>query len=415
MTPRERLQRSQIRSLRLAHNASKIGVWSNPGCKYDDKEVFSNMAKGENIFKRKDGRWEARYIKGYELSGKIKYGFCYGKTYREAKEKVTKCKAAILNGKALPALGSRHRFAFYCDEWLRLRKPKVKEATYIKYDTVLKKYIKLRLGGCFPLGMTSGLIDSFTKELLFEEELAPKTVHDILVVLHGVLKYTATQFPGIFPDLEISYPKECRKEMRVLSHEEQHRFIQYLLEDMDACRFGVLLTLFTGMRIGELCALQWACISLQEKTLSVTATLQRLRDTERMDVDGARTRIVTGTPKSHTSVRTIPLTEFASALCAKMYPENPDAYVLTGTERFMEPRTLQYRLGKYTRACGLEGVHFHTLRHTFATRAVEVGFEIKSLSEVLGHANTTITLDRYVHSSMKLKRDNMSKLATAWH
>lgn len=415
MTPRERLQRSQIRSLRLAHNASKIGVWSNPGCKYDDKEVFSNMAKGENIFKRKDGRWEARYIKGYELSGKIKYGFCYGKTYREAKEKVTKCKAAILNGKALPALGSRHRFAFYCDEWLRLRKPKVKEATYIKYDTVLKKYIKLRLGGCFPLGMTSGLIDSFTKELLFEEELAPKTVHDILVVLHGVLKYTATQFPGIFPDLEINYPKECRKEMRVLSHEEQHRFIQYLLEDMDACRFGVLLTLFTGMRIGELCALQWACISLQEKTLSVTATLQRLRDTERMDVDGARTRIVTGTPKSHTSVRTIPLTEFASALCAKMYPENPTAYVLTGTERFMEPRTLQYRLGKYTRACGLEGVHFHTLRHTFATRAVEVGFEIKSLSEVLGHANTTITLDRYVHSSMKLKRDNMSKLATAWH
>ena len=415
MTPRERLQRSQIRSLRLAHNASKIGVWSNPGCKYDDKEVFSNMAKGENIFKRKDGRWEARYIKGYELSGKIKYGFCYGKTYREAKEKVTKCKAAILNGKALPALGSRHRFAFYCDEWLRLRKPKVKEATYIKYDTVLKKYIKLRLGGCFPLGMTSGLIDSFTKELLFEEELAPKTVHDILVVLHGVLKYTATQFPGIFPDLEINYPKECRKEMRVLSHEEQHRFIQYLLEDMDACRFGVLLTLFTGMRIGELCALQWARISLQEKTLSVTATLQRLRDTERMDVDGARTRIVTGTPKSHTSVRTIPLTEFASALCAKMYPENPAAYVLTGTERFMEPRTLQYRLGKYTRACGLEGVHFHTLRHTFATRAVEVGFEIKSLSEVLGHANTTITLDRYVHSSMKLKRDNMSKLATAWH
>lgn len=373
------------------------------------------MAKGENIFKRKDGRWEARYIKGYELSGKIKYGFCYGKTYREAKEKVTKCKAAILNGKALPALGSRHRFAFYCDEWLRLRKPKVKEATYIKYDTVLKKYIKLRLGGCFPLGMTSGLIDSFTKELLFEEELAPKTVHDILVVLHGVLKYTATQFPGIFPDLEINYPKECPKEMRVLSHEEQHRFIQYLLEDMDACQFGVLLALFTGMRIGELCALQWACISLQEKTLSVTATLQRLRDTERMDVDGARTRIVTGTPKSHTSVRTIPLTEFASALCAKMYPENPAAYVLTGTERFMEPRTLQYRLGKYTRACGLEGVHFHTLRHTFATRAVEVGFEIKSLSEVLGHANTTITLDRYVHSTMKLKRDNMSKLATAWH
>lgn len=157
------------------------------------------MAKGENIFKRKDGRWEARYIKGYELSGKIKYGFCYGKTYREAKEKVTKCKAALVNGKPIPSTNSRHRFSFYCNEWLRMRKPKVKESTYIKYDTALRKHIKPKLGGCFPMGMTTGLIDEFTEELLFEDELAPKTVHDVLVVLHGILKYTATFFTGGFP------------------------------------------------------------------------------------------------------------------------------------------------------------------------------------------------------------------------
>ena len=76
----------------------------------------------------------------------------------------------------------------------------------------------------------------------------------------------------------------------------------------------------------------------------------------------------------------------------------------------MEPRQVQKRLAKYTKECGLDGVHFHTIRHTFATRCVEVGFEIKSLSEILGHANTTITLDRYVHSSMDLKRENMDKL-----
>lgn len=114
------------------------------------------MKKGENIFKRKDGRWEARYIKGYELSGKIKYGFCYGKTYKEAKEKVTKHKAALLAGKPTPQTGTRHRFAFYCDEWLRLRKSKIRESTYIKYDTVLEKHIKPKLGGCFPMGITSG-------------------------------------------------------------------------------------------------------------------------------------------------------------------------------------------------------------------------------------------------------------------
>ena len=186
------------------------------------------MAKGENIFKRKDGRWEARYIKGYELSGKIKYGFCYGKTYREAKEKVTKCKAALVNGKPIPSTNSRHRFAFYCDEWLRMRKPKGKESTYIKYDTALRKHIKPKLGGCFPMGMTTGLIDDFTEELLFEDELAPKTVHDVLVVLHGILKYTATFFTGGFPAIEINYPKPGKKEMRVLSREEQTRFVSYL-------------------------------------------------------------------------------------------------------------------------------------------------------------------------------------------
>lgn len=141
--------------------------------------------------------------------------------------KVTKCKAAIIAGMPLPPAGSRRRFAFYCDEWLRLRKPKIKEATYIKYETALEKHIKPRLGGCFPLGITTGIIDDFTRELLFEEELAPKTVYDILVVLNGILKHTATIFPGIFPMVEINYPKVSRREMRVLSREEQERFISY--------------------------------------------------------------------------------------------------------------------------------------------------------------------------------------------
>lgn len=367
------------------------------------------MKKGENIFKRKDGRWEARYIKGYELSGKIKYGFCYGKTYKEAKEKVTKCKAALISGKPLPSANSRHRFAFYCDEWLRLRKTKIRESTYIKYDTILEKHIKPKLGGCYPLGITAGLVDDFSKELLDADKLSVKTVHDILVVLHGILKYTAAQFPGIFPAVEINYPKETRKEMRVLSRDEQKRLAVYLLDGTDFCKFGVLLMLFTGLRIGELCALRWSDVNIKEKVISVSATMQRLRST---DTDTAeKTKILIGAPKSDTSVRTIPLTDNAAELCRKFAVRNLCAYILTGTSEFMEPRSFQYRIEKYTRECGLDGIHAHTLRHTFATRAVEVGFEIKTLSEILGHANTTITLNRYVHTSLELKRTNMDKLA----
>ncbi len=197
----------------------------------------------------------------------------------------------------------------------------------------------------------------------------------------------------------------------MLSREEQAHFTAYLLTDTDRCRFGVLLMLLSGIRIGELCALKWENVDLREGTIRISATLQRLSRTEAEHE--SRTRIVISTPKSETSARTIPLIEHAAALCKRFAVSDPAAYVLTGTEHCMEPRVLQYRIQKYTRDCGLEGVHAHTLRHTFATRAVEVGFEIKSLSEILGHAGTSITLERYVHSSMELKRANMDKLTAA--
>ncbi len=365
--------------------------------------------KGENIFKRKDGRWEARYVKGYELSGKIKYGFCYGKTYREAKEKAARCKAALLTGAPLPTAKNRHRFAYFCQEWLQLERGRVKESTYVKYDGVLKKHILPKLGGCFPLGISTQLVERFKQELL-AEGLSAKTTRDILVVLHTALKYTASCFPGVFPAVEIAYPNEPKKEARVLSLEEQQRFMAYLQTDMDNCKFGILLALLTGLRIGELCALQWENVSLQDRTIQVKATMQRLRDYDA--VDDKKTKVVISSPKTGASIRVIPLTESAAELCGWFDPHRPAAFLLTGTEQFMEPRQVQKRLARYTKNCGLEGVHFHTIRHTFATRCVEAGFEIKSLSEILGHASTTITLNRYVHSSMEMKRANMNKLAS---
>ena len=199
--------------------------------------------------------------------------------------------------------------------------------------------------------------------------------------------------------------------MRVLTVDEQKRLIHYLLTDMDECRFGILMALLTGIRIGELCALRWEDVSLEERTLRVASTMQRLKNDEQDST--AKTKILIDTPKSGSSLRTIPISEYAVSLCSQIGPGRPDTFLLTGTRQYMEPRVVQYRLAKYTAECGLDGVHFHTLRHTFATRCVEVGFEIKSLSEILGHASTNITLNRYVHSSMQLKRDNMDKLAAS--
>ncbi len=365
--------------------------------------------KGENIYKRKDNRWEARYIKGYAPDGTARYGYCYGKTYREAKDKVEHAKAALLLNIHSEEQPRRRRFSYYCDEWLQLNKIKVKESTFVKYTTTVNKYIKPKMGGCFTQGLSNVLVDRFTQELLYEEELAPKTVKDILIVLHSILKYAARQYQDAFPRIDICYPKELKKEMRVLSREEQSCFVQFLLRDMDECKFGTLLALLTGMRIGEICALRWEHISLKEGVIKIVSTMQRLRDLDA--THASKTKVVITDPKSDTSARIIPLSNYAIELCRRFQSSSPTAFVLTGsTSSFVEPRTLQYKMEKYTKACGLEDVHFHTLRHTFATRCVEVGFEIKSLSEILGHSSPQITLERYVHSSMELKRDNMNKV-----
>lgn len=366
--------------------------------------------KGENIYKRKDNRWEARYIKGYRANGKTRYGYCYAKTYREVKQKVAKAKANLLAGNPVSTTSNKRRFVFYCDEWLRLNRNRIKESTYVKYNGILEKHIKPNLGGFLVQSLSSLIIEQFSHELLYEQDLSAKTVKDILTILHSIIKYTARQVTEPLPNIEIVYPKLVRNEMRVLSREEQTRFVSYLVKDIDECKFGVLLALLTGMRIGEVCALRWKNVSLTEQTIKVNSTMQRLSDLNENRT--SKTKVIISNPKSDNSYRVIPLTEYTVKLCKMQWCNNPSAFVLTGeTSRYIEPRSMQYRLERYTRECGLDGVHFHTLRHTFATRCVEVDFEIKSLSEILGHSSPRITLDRYVHSSIELKRDNMNKLA----
>lgn len=365
--------------------------------------------KGENIYKRKDGRWEGRYIKTYNPDGSAKYGYCYAKTYLEVKQKLNIAKAALLTNQE-PTSTKKRRLSFYCEEWLKFNRTRVKESTYVKYNTIISKHINPYLGYCLIQNLSSLTVEQFSYDLLSVESLSPKTVKDILTVLNSVLKYVSKQLPQGLQKIDIVYPKEAKKEMRVLTREEQERFMSYLSQDMDEYKFGVLLALLTGVRIGELCALRWENISLKEKTIKITSTMQRIHNfSEQRE---CQTQIIITSPKSETSSRIIPLTDFALSLCRQREKTNQSAFVLTGEpNRFIEPRMLQYRLNKYVQDCNLEGVHFHTLRHTFATRCIEVDFELKSLSEILGHSSPRITLERYVHSSLETKRENMNKLA----
>lgn len=366
------------------------------------------MSKGENIYKRKDGRWEARYIKSRQTDGKIVYGYCYGKSYSEAKQKVNKCKANVLNNHhAVSRTKESETFSDCCNSWLANNKNRIKYSTYIKYDNNFKKHIFPYMGKAKPVDVTVDVIRNFSDKLLYGDCLSVKTVKGILVLLNSVLGYISEKYNVVPP--KIVYPKECKNEMRVLSAREHSDFINYLTEDMDLCRFGIMLALFSGMRIGEICALRWKDISMEDKTIHIGATMQRIKNNQ----SDSKTKVIITSPKSSSSVRTIPVSDSIFNLCRRYHCRNGNAFVLTGSEKYMEPRALQYRLKKYTDECGLKDVHFHVLRHTFATRCVEIGFEVKSLSEILGHASTKTTLDLYVHSSMELKRENMNKLEIA--
>lgn len=365
--------------------------------------------KGENIYKRKDHRWEARYIREYRADGSIRYGYCYGKTYREAKQKLAEAQSKKLVPKKQPTPRGHLTLACFCDEWLQLCRSRVKESTLVKYNGFVEKHIKPRLGFYAVSELSTVLVEQFGHQLLCRDGLSAKTVRDILTVLHGVLRYVAYQLPDAVPAIQMVYPHSTKKAIRVLSKEEQQRLVDHLLKDRDPCKFGVLLTLMTGMRIGELCALRWRDISLEDKAVRICATMLRIKDLDPQSP--TKTKVIISAPKSSCAIRFIPLTDQAAALCDGYRCADQEAFVLTGSrESFLEPRTLQYRFRKYISDCGLDGVHFHTLRHTFATRCVEVDFEIKTLSEIMGHSSPKITLERYIHASEQLKRDNMSKL-----
>lgn len=199
--------------------------------------------------------------------------------------------------------------------------------------------------------------------------------------------------------------KQDKDEIRVFSISEEKKLIAYLKEHMDLTAVGIMICLYTGIRIGELCALKWDDINMTEKTLKIGKTMQRLRVKGNKD---KKTEVKILVPKSTHSIRTIPMPDVLARLLAEH--QSDEGFVLTGDKvKFVEPRTLQKRFKRILEKCSIEDANFHATRHTFATRCVELNFDIKSLSEILGHASVTITMNKYVHPTMEHKAENMNR------
>ncbi len=370
--------------------------------------------RGDNIRKRKDGRWEARYTRDDCDDPSKKYGSVYGRTYQEAKAK----RALILKqGQQQKSLSGGIVFSDLLQAWQDANRVRLKEASISRYQNLIDTHILPELGRKRMAQLNASTINRFLATKLEkgrldgEGGLSASYVRSISLVIGSAIRYGVSENlcgPLLSP---ITKPSLSKKALSILGLEKQTQLEQSLLDNINEEKLLIYITLYTGLRIGEACALRWEDISFDSKLIYVRHTISRVWYSEN---DKKRSKLVVGLPKTESSLRCIPI-------CSKLYTvlssfpyRKRRGYILSNISDggFISPRTFEYRYKKILKAAKLDAVNYHALRHTFATRCIERGVDIKSLSEILGHADASITLNTYVHSSIELKRLQLEKLTS---
>lgn len=352
-----------------------------------------------NIYHRQDGRYEGRISRGRRKNGRRKFQYFFGRTKDEVKEKIEKVRSLEKKNNEC----SKTVLEVY-EEFYRSVKHRIKQSTAANYQMKAVKHIIPAFGKKRIDAVSEMDIYAFM-ETKRNEGLSNRYIADIIILIKTIFKYAVKVYQIFNPMDNISLPKKKNSEIAILDTEQQCRLEQYITKNPNRTTLGVALSMFTGIRIGELCALQWKDINLEKRILTVRKTLQRIqcRDSFR------KTKLVITEPKSESSKRHIPIPEFMITFL-KEFQGKTEQYVLSGNDKPIEPRTMQYRFAKILKNVKLPSVHFHTLRHMFASNCIKLGFDIKALSEILGHSSVEITLNRYVHSSFDQKIEYMSRL-----
>ena len=367
--------------------------------------------RGENIRKRKDGRWEARFPKGKNEKGKTIYGAVYGSTYKEAKEKR---RQRLENPPVDQVNGTDNSFGNLLTLWIADNKVRLKASTLYRYQYLIDTHILPEFGIRSMDSITSTVINSFLSDKLEHGRLdgsgglSAAYVRSITLIINSALRFGMDQGLCSVGRLKINKPTVMPKELPVLSLEQQLVLESLLQKDTDETKLGVLISLYAGLRIGEICALTWNDIDLNNKVIYVRNTVVRVKSAVR---DSAKTHLIIDTPKTAASLRCIPICSTLLSALMSCSARATSQYVVSYTSNFVSPRTYDYRFKKLLDACQIPRINYHALRHTFATRCIEAGVDVKSLSEILGHGDVSITLNTYVHSSMDLKRIQLEKIA----
>lgn len=360
---------------------------------------------GENIYKRKDGRYEGRYVTGKTSKGKTKFGYVYGYHYAEVKKELLLKKAANYCRRA------KNRDEYSVAEWLSQWAENelhgcVKPSSFQTYTNIIKKHLLPALGQFRLTSLTPGMMRDYAARLE-NSALAPNTARGIFRLLCAALRNAFEE--GIIQK------NPCRK-VKLRKREGAEQCVLIAAEQTlvrNACNspktLPALISLYTGMRLGEICGLKWSDIDFERKTITIRRTVQRLASAGHCP---SKTALCVATPKTSTSCRTIPAPDFLFPLLQQLHHSSPkESFVFGHGSTAAEPRTIQRRFATLARRLGIQRAHFHTLRHSFATRMVELGVDIKTISVLLGHASVKTTLDYYAHSPNEQQRNAIDRLA----
>ncbi|WP_086315354.1 hypothetical protein A5821_002834 [Enterococcus sp. 7F3_DIV0205] len=365
------------------------------------------MIKGENIYKRKDGRWEGRYPKARKADGSIYYGYIYARSYRTVKEQMIEKKAQAIVSYEGHSKEFQGTFGHWAHLWLtEIMAKKIKESTYASYNNKLQLHI-LPFLESYPLKkITSLTINQFVQSLA--KSLGSSSIKIVFRIVKSCFEAAKERgFIYLNPCENTALPKNSKKNIQALTRAQQKAVEAESL--MDEKGLPILLALETGMRIGEICALKWTDIDFESSLLRVERTKQRICLPN--STTGQRSKIVETAPKTANSTRVIPLTTKIKKVLLYWKSHSSAEYVVTSDNRSIEPRTVSYRFEKIKQKLGLFNMPFHALRHTFATRCVELGVNIAAISSLLGHSSIKLTLDTYTNSFLEEQRAAIKKLS----
>lgn len=290
--------------------------------------------------------------------------------------------------------------------WKEYKRPYVKQSTMAAYVLILENHILPYFGESDSLHEKE--VQAFVLQKL-EKRLSIKSVKDILIVLKMVMKFGVKNEWMNYYDWDIKYPTtSANKELEVLSVAHHRTILNYIQSHFTFTGLGVYVSLSTGLRIGEICALKWSDVNVADGTITVSRTIERIYIIEG---EKKHTELVINTPKTKNSCREIPMSKELLAMVKPLKKVvNDDFYVLTNDEHPTEPRTYRNYYHKLMTKLGIPKLKYHGLRHSFATRCIEAGCDYKTVSVLLGHSNISTTLNLYVHPNMEQKKRCITKM-----